>query len=333
MLLGHGALVRRKAWRDVGGFPHLVSEDLAFAMRLREHGWRGYFAEDVVCFEDFPESVRAFRVRHMKWTRGTSEFLLKEGARLIRSKRISWTEKLDILFPTLGLPLSLFWFLYLVDANLVLGWLYGTSKPITLAVGSAELVFPGWGLDAGFNRIYSTDFLAITLLTFAAPVLVFLVDLAAHPLRLWRFLAKSTTLYASLGPLSFLGVLSYLITRRATFLVTGDKRATSETGGRGQWTLKGALGRLHPDQTLVQAFEVATGLTFAVTALLFFQPATFGLAMAFLLLPALHRLGWDHPLARVAVYVPFTLIVGGLAIGVVSLVQMQTVFFGYGFHF
>jgi cellulose synthase/poly-beta-1,6-N-acetylglucosamine synthase-like glycosyltransferase len=43
MLLGHGALIRRACWQAVGGFPELVSEDLAFALRLRERGWRGYF--------------------------------------------------------------------------------------------------------------------------------------------------------------------------------------------------------------------------------------------------------------------------------------------------
>jgi cellulose synthase/poly-beta-1,6-N-acetylglucosamine synthase-like glycosyltransferase len=331
MLLGHGAVVRRKAWRDVRGFPALVSEDLAFAMRLREHGWRGYFAEDVICQEDFPPTVRAFRVRHMKWTRGTSEFLTREFWRLLKAKRITWTEKLDILFPTMGLPLSLFWFLYLIDANLVLGWLYGTSRPITFAIGSAEIALPGRGLDAGFNAIYSTDFLLITLATFAAPVLTFFVDLAMHPRQLIKFLGKSTTLYASLGPLSFLGVLSYAVTGRATFLVTGDTSSPRPAAGGGGW--RALFGRIHPDQPLVQGFEILTGLTFAAVAVMFFQPATLGLAIGFLLLPIMHRIGWEHPISRSLVYLPLMLIGAGIALGVMSLFQLQTVFFGYGFHF
>ena len=114
MFLGHGALIRRNL---LGAgrwfFQKIVSEDLAFALRIREHGYRGKFVEDVVCFEDFPDTIRAFRIRHMKWTRGTCEFLLKEGARLIRSKHISWVEKLDVLFPTLNftaLPFFLFFY-------------------------------------------------------------------------------------------------------------------------------------------------------------------------------------------------------------------------------
>ena len=36
---------------------------------------------------------------------------------LLRAKNISWTEKLDILFPTLNLPLTLVYFLFMLNAN------------------------------------------------------------------------------------------------------------------------------------------------------------------------------------------------------------------------
>ncbi|MFT5658020.1 MAG: hypothetical protein ACI9KN_001299 [Gammaproteobacteria bacterium] len=47
-------------------FPELVSKDLAYAIAIREQGYYGTFAEDVVCKEDFSETVRAFRIRHIK---------------------------------------------------------------------------------------------------------------------------------------------------------------------------------------------------------------------------------------------------------------------------
>ncbi|MDH4043223.1 MAG: glycosyltransferase [Gemmatimonadota bacterium] len=334
MLLGHGAVVRRDAWETVGGFPEIVSEDLAFAVRLREHGWRGRFAEDVVCGEDFPDSVRAFRVRHMKWTRGTTEFLHRELGRLLKSRRIPWVEKLDILFPTLGLPLSLFWFLYLVDANLVLGTLLGETRQITFALGAQAFAFPVRTLGGAFHGIYSADFAVITLLTFLAPILSFIVELAHRPLVLFRFLGKSTALYATLGPLSFLGVCSYLATGRATFLVTGDRGTRGVTAPRGVGhRLRQFLTNTHPDQGLVQAFEIGTGLVFAFAAVVFFQPTTLGLALGFLLLPIMHRLSWEHPLAQLFLLLPFLLIVGGVALGGLALFGVQSVFFGYGFHF
>ena len=332
MLLGHGAVVRREAWESVGGFPPLVSEDLAFALRLREQGWRGYFAEDVVCYEDFPDSVRAFRVRHMKWTRGTTEFLHRETGRLLRARKVSWTEKLDILFPTLGLPLSLFWFLYLLDANLVLGMMFGARQDLTLELGGMAFTLPTWGLNEGFSSLHTADFLVITLLTFSAPVLIFLADLWRQPGDLARFLSKSTVLYASLGPISFVGVASYLFSGRATFLVTGDRgaRPTSRSLREG---VRRFLTNPHPDLHLLQFFEVAIGLTFAVGSVVFFQPSTFGLALAFLAMPVLHHLNWDHPAARRLIHVPFTLIVAGMLMGVAGAIGLQTIFFGYGFHF
>jgi hypothetical protein len=120
MFLGHGALLRRDVWEKIGGFPDIVSEDLGFAIHARELGYRGRFLQDVICFESFPDSVRAFRIRHMKWTRGTSEFLKKKMGFLIRAKNISWAEKLDILFPTLNLPLTLLYFMFMLNANIAL---------------------------------------------------------------------------------------------------------------------------------------------------------------------------------------------------------------------
>jgi len=87
---------------------------------VREQGYYGTFAEDVTCYEEFPETVRNFRVRHVKWTRGTCEFLHRYGLDLLRSRRIPWSEKLDILFPTANLPVTLFFFLYMVLAAIVL---------------------------------------------------------------------------------------------------------------------------------------------------------------------------------------------------------------------
>lgn len=341
MFLGHGALLRREVWKKIGGFPDIVSEDLGFAIEAREWGYRGRFVEDVVCYEDFPDTVRAFRIRHMKWTRGTSEFLKKKMGWLLRAKNITWTEKLDILFPTLNLPLTLLYFVFMVNANLVLPFFFGKSQPLTLELGGSEFTFPVMVLDDVFMGIYSVDFFAITLLTFFAPVLCFILDMALKPWKLFRFLAQSTSLYAALGPLSSLGVLAYTISGKAIFLVTGDKQQkghTSAAGAGSFWTkLKkywtDFIHKSHPDTWPVQSFEVMTGVVFAVACLVMFQVSFLGLCLAFILMPVMHHFGWDGKLIRVLAYLPFVLILLGVALAGLSMVGMQTVFFGYGFHF
>jgi len=340
MFLGHGALLRRKCWEEIGGFPEIVSEDLGYAIHIREKGYRGRFVEDVVCFEDFPDTVRAFRIRHMKWTRGTCEFLKLKMGWLLRAKNISWAEKLDILFPTLNLPLTILYFLFMIDANLLLPWFFGVRQDLTWVTAGMEFTMPVYSLGHGFDQIYSLDFFLITLLTFFAPVLCFLIGLIRQPLKLFKFISHSTALYAALGPLSALGVITYLISGKAVFLVTGDNAQQSNApsehqslgnGLRSDW--KRFLQRSHPDSKPVQAFEIGVALLFGTVCIFMFQVSFFGLCFAFALLPLMHHIGWRNRFVRAAVYVPFLFILAGLFLAGMSLFGMQTVFFGYGFHF
>lgn len=341
MFLGHGALLRRSCWEEIGGFPEIVSEDLGYAIRIREKGYRGKFVKDVVCYEDFPETIRAFRIRHMKWTRGTCEFLFRESPRLLKSKKITWTEKFDILFPTLNLPLTLFYFMFMVNANLVLPIMFGESQPLTLAIGGREFVIPFFALNDSFSIIFSPDFFAITMLTFFAPVLCFVLELLPQPLKLIRFLSHSTAVYAALSPLSAIGVISYIITGKATFLVTGDTKqsvntdASSENKHKSKIIngIKSFFGKSHPDQIAVQTFEIFVGLFFAVACLFLLQISFFGLCFAFILFPMMHHLTWENPFVQKFVYLPFAIILLGVMVGAMSIFGLQPVFFGYGFHF
>ncbi len=342
MLLGHGAVIRREVWEEIGGFPEIVSEDLAFSLRARQRGWHGVFAEDVICFEEFPETIRAFRVRHMKWTRGTCEFFAREMWPALRSSGVPLVEKLDVLFPALSLPLALVYFLFVIDANLVFAVLFTHPRPLTLELAGHALVLPTRALDPGFSVVQSWDFFLITLMTFLAPILCFVIELAGKPRQLFRFLCQSTVMYAALGPMSSLGVLGYLLTGKAVFLVTGDRSRVpgSELSGSERipivrawrWLQRAVVGS-HPDHPLVQGFEVLCGIVFGLACLQLVQVSFLGLALGFVLLPVLHHVPWEHPLVQGAVYLPFVLILIGLLIGGLGLLGMQPVFFGYGFHF
>ncbi|MBE2209464.1 MAG: glycosyltransferase [Saprospiraceae bacterium] len=341
MFLGHGALLRRRCWEEVGGFPDIVSEDLGFAIAIREKGYRGRFVEEVVCYEDFPDTVRAFRIRHIKWTRGTSEFLTQKMGGLLRSKNITWTEKADILFPTLNLPLTLLYFLFMVNANLVMPGFWAHWTEVTWVVGGHEWAMPVLRLDEGFSAIHHADFFFITMLTFFSPVLCFILDMWRKPLQMLRFLAHSTALYAALSPLSSIGVITYAISGKAVFLVTGDTRqedgnpTSAKHGWYRRWKegLHKFLHKSHPDQAAVQWLEILTGIGFGIVCVYMFQISFLGLCLAFIFLPLMHRLGWEHRFSRVFVFVPFGLIMLGIALAGLSMAGMQSVFFGYGFHF
>lgn len=341
MFLGHGALLRRDVWAQIGGFPGIVSEDLGFAIHARDLGYRGRFLEDIICYEDFPDSVRAFRIRHMKWTRGTSEFLKKKMNWLIKSKNISWAEKLDILFPTLNLPLTLLYLGFMLNANLFLPYLFGQPQDVTFVVGAQEMTMPIIVLNPDFQVIYGWDFYLITLLTFFSPVLSFIIAMAKTPMKLYRFLSHSTVMYAALTPLSSIGVLAYLVSGKATFIVTGDKQQSdhqTQAAGAGwrdrlrsNW--QQLLYKSHPDMKVVQAIEIAFGILFGVAAIFMFQISFMGLCLAFLMMPLMHHVQWENRFLRALTYVPFALILIGVILSGFSVFGMKAVFFGYGFHF
>jgi hypothetical protein len=258
------------------------------------------------------------------------------------SGRVPLVEKLDVLFPALSLPLSLVYFLFVIDANLVFGFLFTTPHPLTVELGGGSWILPTRALDPRFAVVQGWDFFLITLMTFLAPILCFVIELAGKPKQLFRFLCQSTVMYAALGPMSSLGVLGYLLTGKATFLVTGDRgRALAGDAATAHRSplrrIRDALQRVaagsHPDHPLVQGFEVACGVVFGVACLQLVQVSFLGLAVAFVMLPVLHHVPWDNPLVQRMVYLPFILIITGLAIGGLALFGMTPMFFGYGFHF
>jgi cellulose synthase/poly-beta-1,6-N-acetylglucosamine synthase-like glycosyltransferase len=337
MFLGHGALIRRECWVAAGGFPEIVSEDLAFAIAIRDIGYHGYFAEDVVCEEEFPETVRAFRVRHVKWTRGTCEFLLQWTGRLLKSRRITTAEKLDILFPTLNLPMTFFFFLFMINAQFLLPLIIGQFRVLTLELGGQALLLPVMSLKPEVNVIFGPDFYAITMLTVLAPILCFIVELWRRPQTLVRFLTHSVAIYSALSPLTFICVVGFAATRKARFLVTADavgNGASRSPADAGKFMrLKRFWSETHPDHTAVRLFELGMGIAFGVTAIATFQISFLGLSIAFMLMPLMHRTGWGGTIIKRAVWVPAILIFAGLGLGGLGLFGLQPVLFGFGFHF
>jgi cellulose synthase/poly-beta-1,6-N-acetylglucosamine synthase-like glycosyltransferase len=317
MLLGHGAVLRRACWEKVGGFPEVVSEDIAYAIRLKDEGWYGRFAEDLTCYEEFPESVRSFRIRHMKWTRGTCELLATELKRLFLSKKISLVEKLDIFFPILNLPFCTIFLPLALSVGLI--FQYRRTFPVTASVGEQVFVVIDL-LSMPRDILIDPGFLLINLLTLIAPILCFILELYRRPIYLLRFLCSGFILYAGSFPLSVVGVLMYLVTGKAIFLVTGDQNWLLRRQSPGAlWKIKNYfevfLYQSHPDHSAVQSCETMYGLAVLGYGFLSFQVSLIGLGLTYLFLPLLHHIGWQNPVIQRLVPLPFCLICMDLIIG------------------
>ncbi|MCI0628991.1 MAG: glycosyltransferase, partial [Acidobacteria bacterium] len=97
MFYGHGALMKTAVWEEVGGFPEIVTEDLAYSAKIRTLGYRGVYTEQVICCEDYPPTFAQLRKRTEKWIRGTAEFLRLGYGEFYRSEKVPWFEKVDVL--------------------------------------------------------------------------------------------------------------------------------------------------------------------------------------------------------------------------------------------
>lgn len=76
-MLGHGVLLRLESMMVVGGFPDLVSEDLALTILLARKGLTGIVAPDIVACEEFPRSYRAYWTRKRRWIQADAEIVRK----------------------------------------------------------------------------------------------------------------------------------------------------------------------------------------------------------------------------------------------------------------
>ena len=103
-LIGHGMMISRKCFESTHGFPHVVAEDISFAVDVKNSGYDVLYAPNILCEEEFPVSYPCLKKRQAKWVQGNVEFMKKYNKSITTSK-MSWFEKLDIKLSHYNLPI------------------------------------------------------------------------------------------------------------------------------------------------------------------------------------------------------------------------------------
>jgi cellulose synthase/poly-beta-1,6-N-acetylglucosamine synthase-like glycosyltransferase len=219
--IGHGALLRAAAVRSVGGFDHVLAEDLDIATRMRMKGYRGYFDFGMSCVEAAPDDYNSFRIRSAKILTGTLEFLWHGYPKFARCKDVPLGERIDVLFSAVVVLLPI---LFVI----VLGLLF-------IAIPSLYVVFGGSvshyaaALHQALAPADSFAFALFVSFTILAPNVYTIPDIAVKPARRLVKALSLGTVHLTLCIPSCVNACHWLFTGERTFVATRDR---SKSGSR-----------------------------------------------------------------------------------------------------
>ena len=213
-LLGHGMMISRRCYQRAGGFPHVVAEDISFAVEIRNAGLSILYAPDIECSEEFPSSYLALKKRQCKWTQGNLEYMKRYSSQIFSAK-MAWFEKADIILSHYSLPVVPVLSFLLTVCTVALGFL---GYPV---IGYALAVY------------------AVMLLFLCSPMLpdLFLCRGKTNFLLLVPYFIVNVATYASLAPMMLRTVALGLLGKKAVFLITpkGEGRTTVKQALAGTW--------------------------------------------------------------------------------------------------
>ncbi|MDD5457722.1 MAG: glycosyltransferase family 2 protein [Candidatus Margulisbacteria bacterium] len=294
MFYGHGAIIRTDIWKEIGGFPHSITEDLVFSSLVRGKGYIGVFVPEVICLEDYPEDYKSFRIRNERWVKGTTEYLFKWFPKLLLSSKVPWFEKLDV-FVSAGILLQPFVFIiFLLIVSVVLPFAakcFGLYIPLVATFVPLSTAWSTFFAGVYFSSNWTFDFfLMMTIAAFAQFAPLFW-SMLKDPIRITRHISCFMFICLSSSIASFINICSIIISRKSNFLVTGIRKKKD---------------------TLEHKIIVFVEMIFSV--FLVFSTLKTGnvwlvtVPFSVILNPFMYKIKWDNPIFVVVTYLPFVLI-------------------------
>ncbi len=94
-LYGHGAMIKKECYESAKGFPEIISEDWGLTYKALLNKYSCVFANNIVCYEEFPSEYISFKKRQFRWSQGTIECYKSIGFKMLFSKNVPFFRKLD----------------------------------------------------------------------------------------------------------------------------------------------------------------------------------------------------------------------------------------------
>ncbi len=298
---GHGALLRYEAIKSVGGIPEIVSEDLALATRLREIGYRGYYAHDIKCLEESPSSYNAFRRRNRKITSGTLEFLSKYYPSFFRSKRVTFVEKVDLLVSCslIYLPIPFICYIILLHSIILLSGIVVSIESFT-QYSNINSIYNQTTMEM-FKPLWAFDSVTFIFFTVFAQICYLIPNAIKSPQKVVLYLARMSSIYLSDSIQVFGTVINWFFTKRTFFIPTGDR--THKT-----------------TNSFYLYIECLIGITMLTISLLVGSLCLFAVGLSIAIIPFLIKKNLEGRVLSKIIYLPMLLTIIALCVFPLSAV-------------
>jgi cellulose synthase/poly-beta-1,6-N-acetylglucosamine synthase-like glycosyltransferase len=306
---GHGVVIRRSALEAVGGFPEIVSEDLALTTMLREAGYFGVVASDIVCGEGVPRHLNQYRRRYEKWCVGIIEFARLYLRSFLRNKRIPLVEKLDLVFHCLNLLGMVPLFLFIVWVNIVLPFGFGHYEQLTIesdAFGVAWHI-PVLSTQGSFSGVDSLFLRVVVLGGVLLPLSYFGKYFLCYPAHTTRHVAIAFTCFCATMVPTLLSMLVVLVGASPYYRSTADPWEDQVYTPRSS-TL-GLATNLRVGRIYSLMIETAIALCFLICTLVTVNLFLLSFALGALAGPLFRFCSWNNKWLAALKYLPFSLLV------------------------
>ena len=139
--LGHNALLRVSALKEVGGFTlGQLADDIDYSVKLRLQGYTIQYAREIVAGERHPLTYEALRRRTEKWTYGCTQILMRWGWPILKSNRLSAIDKATFFLTVGYYHFQLFLLVYLFIFYICLPFQYPKMGGVSNLILSAGLI-------------------------------------------------------------------------------------------------------------------------------------------------------------------------------------------------
>ncbi len=317
--VGHGALIRRSAWELVKGFPELITEDLAFSIELRKKGLYGIYLDDLMCYEDFPENYVAFKKQQERYIIGTTQVILKNIKSVIRSKKISWIEKIDFFMWCTPLYISPLVLLFLLLNSIGLTIVFGNWDIATISIFGNEFSLNLVRIfKSPYELLYSQDFQIFSVFCAFSPAFASIALGFKRKLNAPKLIFLCTVPYLSLIVVTWRGILGYLFKGRVIFPPTGEQVVIYR---KDKSTSQQRMKNKSNSWRSPIIWEISLGVVLALMSLMSLNFGLFAVSSCLIVGVGIEKFGWENKLIRISTVGCFIVILFQMIFNVVLFNQ------------